>query len=369
MLNRALHKASLFFHNKFRENEAYIHELNYLFWECTRRCNLKCLHCGSDCSSDAKFRDMPFEDFLKAILPLKEKYKPDSITIAVTGGEPLLRTDLPQCGMILRENGFRWGIVTNGFVYNKDVHARLLSSGMGSVTLSIDGFEESHNWLRNNINSFDKALQALDLIASSDRLFYDIVTCVNSRNIDELPLLKDYFISKKVKAWRLFTIAPIGRAKNNSELQLDSLQTKRLMDFITFARMENLIDVKYSCEAFVGEYEKKVRDSFFFCRAGINIASVLIDGSISACPNIDRSFIQGNIYNDRFLDIWDNKFDSMRNRGWTKTGECLHCIDYVNCNGGAMHLWDEKQDCINYCINKKIKNHQQTPATTANIIQ
>ena len=357
MLNKAVKKASQYFHNKFRENETRLHELNYLFWECTRRCNLKCLHCGSDCNSDSKIMDMPFEDFLMAILPLKKKYKPDSITIALTGGEPLLRNDLPHCGMILREHGFRWGIVTNGFSYDKDVHLKLLSSGMGSITLSIDGLKESHNWLRNNVNSYDKAIHALDLIISSDRLFYDIVTCVNSRNIDELPKLKDFFISKKVKAWRLFTIAPIGRAINNTELQLDSLQIKRLMDFITQARLDNQIDIKFSCEAFVGDYEKKVRDSFFFCRAGINIASVLIDGSISACPNINRYFVQGNIYNDNFPDIWDNKFDSMRNRDWTKTGECLHCSDYENCNGGAMHLWNEKLDCIIDCINNKIKNN------------
>ena len=169
-----------------------------------------------------------------------------------------------------------------------------------------------------------------------------------------LLFLKDLFISKNVKAWRLFTIAPIGRAINNNDLQLDSFQLRQLMDFIYHARTDKRIDTKFSCESYVGDYEKKVRDSFFFCRAGINIASILIDGSISACPNINRHFVQGNIYNDRFLDIWDNKFDLMRNRTWTRTGVCLNCNDYKNCNGGAMHLWDEKQNYIIDCINKKL---------------
>jgi len=62
------------------------------------------LHCGSDCIADSKIIDMPFEDFLQAILPLKDLYKPDSITVVITGGEPLLRNDLPQCGRILREH-------------------------------------------------------------------------------------------------------------------------------------------------------------------------------------------------------------------------------------------------------------------------
>ena len=357
MINKSLQKLTHYFHNQFRKNEAHIHELSYLFWECTQRCNLNCLHCGSDCNFDSTNRDMPFADFLKAIHPLKNRYKQDSITVVLTGGEPLLRNDLSQCGKTLRENGFRWGIVTNGFAYDADTHARFLASGMGAITVSIDGLEETHNWLRGNRRSFSKAVQALDLITSSDRLFYDVVTCVNSRNIDELPELEDFLISKKVKAWRLFTIAPIGRASDNPDLQLNSNQIIRLMDFISLSRMDKQIDIKFSCEAYVGSYEKKVRDSFFFCRAGINIASILNDGSISACPNINRHFIQGNIYKDKFLDIWDNKFDVMRSRDWTKTGDCLECTDYKNCNGGAMHLWTEKQDCIMTCINKKIMNN------------
>ena len=346
-----------YIHNRFRDNEIQIHELNYLFWESTWRCNLKCLHCGSDCVSDSKIKDMPFEDFLNAILPLKDLYAPDTITVAITGGEPILRNDLAQCGKALRENGFRWGIVTNGFAYNSEIHAKLLSAGMGAVTLSLDGFEDTHNWLRENKKSFNNAVQALDLITSSNRLSYDVVTCVHSKNISELPELKKFLISRNVRVWRLFTIAPIGRATDNEELQLTNQQLKILMDFIAQSRLEKLIDIKFSCESYVGEYERKVRDSYFFCRAGINIASVLIDGSISACPNINRHFVQGNIYNDDFVDVWKNRFDVMRNRSWTKTGICSSCKKYKNCNGGAMHLWDENQDCIKTCVYDKIKDN------------
>ncbi len=349
-----LNRFAQFLHNSFRKNETQIHELSYLFWECTQRCNLRCLHCGSDCLSDSRIEDMPFEDFLQSILPLKRKYKSDSITVVITGGEPLLRKDLAQCGRRLRENGFRWGIVTNGYAYHAEVHSKLLSAGMGAITLSLDGFKESHNWLRSNENSFDHALLALDLITSSSRLFYDVVTCVNPRNINELTEFKDFLITKNVKTWRLFTIAPIGRAENNPAMQLTNIQLKQLMDFIAQSRSDKRMDIKFSCESFVGEYEKKVRDSYFFCRAGINIASILVDGSISACPNINRHFVQGNIYKDKFLDVWENKFGMMHDRTWTKTGICLDCKAYKNCDGGAMHLWNEKQDCIMTCIHYKM---------------
>ena len=57
----------------FRANETRIHELNYLFWECTTRCNLHCRHCGSDCTAPGSEKDMPLEDFLRAFdtLPLE----------------------------------------------------------------------------------------------------------------------------------------------------------------------------------------------------------------------------------------------------------------------------------------------------------
>jgi radical SAM enzyme (rSAM/lipoprotein system) len=353
-------KFSQFIFNQFRKNEARLHQLSYLFWECTHRCNLKCLHCGSDCSSGSKTKDLPFDDFLSAILPLKEAYKPDSITVVISGGEPLMRKDLPDCGRRLRRHGFLWGIVTNGYDYTPEMHGRLLGAGMSSITLSLDGLEGAHNWLRGNSMSFNRAVKALDLIASTKHLTYDVISCVNQKNIYELEKIKEFLIAHKARDWRLFTITPIGRAARNDDLRLSPEQLKYLLDFIVSSRAgSGSIRVTFSCEAWLGDYEKKVRDSYFFCRAGINIASVLIDGSISACPNIDRSFVQGNIYSDSFLDVWNKRFEIMRDRVWTKTGICKDCKDYRNCSGGPMHLWNEKKDNVLTCIHKQLQTVAQ----------
>ncbi|GHV89167.1 radical SAM/SPASM domain-containing protein [Spirochaetia bacterium] len=347
-------KFNQFIHRQFRKNETALHELNYLFWECTRRCNIKCLHCGSDCSAEAAAEDMPFDDFLRAILPLQKVSARNSITIAITGGEPLMRKDLARCGRALRENGFLWGIVTNGYAYTQEVHAKLLAAGMGAITVSLDGLEPTHNWLRGNSGSFVRAVNALKMIRSVPGLAYDVVTCVNPRNINELPALKEFLIAEQIKAWRLCTIAPIGRAAENGDLRLSPAEVKQLMDFIVDARKDTRMATQFSCESHTGQYEQKVRDSCFFCHAGVNIASVLQDGSISACPNINRHFVQGNIYQDNFLDVWENRFDVMRNRNWTKTGPCRECSDYKDCLGGAMHLWKENQDANQGCIRHRL---------------
>jgi radical SAM enzyme (rSAM/lipoprotein system) len=338
---------------KFKESETKLHLLNYLFWECTTRCNLNCLHCGSDCLKDSSFPDMPIKDFLLALDTIEKSS--ENLTVVLTGGEPLMRKDIEICGREIRKRGMRWSLVSNGHLYNKERHISLLNAGLGALTISMDGLEESHNWLRNSNNNFKKVENAISLAASSSRLNFDVVTCVNKRNINELPQIRDFLIQKGVSAWRLFTIVPIGRAKNNPDLFLSDTQFVELLNFISDFKNDKVIDVKFSCEGFVGKYEFKVRDSYFFCRAGINIGSILIDGSISACPNIDRTFSQGNIYRDDFYNIWQTKFESFRDRSWTKTGKCADCNEYKDCQGNGFHNWHGDKKNVLVCHNEQIE--------------
>ena len=344
------------FHNWFRRKETQLHELSYLFWECTQRCNLNCRHCGSDCVASSRHKDMPFDDFLNAIKPLESKYKRNSVLVVITGGEPLVRTDLADCGRQLWQHGFPWGIVSNGYAYNEARHKELMDAGMSSITISLDGLKATHDAFRKREGSFENALNAIDLIALERRLpVYDVVTCVSPMNLGELNNLKQLLIEHHVKAWRFFTIEPIGRAANDPDLQLNDQQFRQLMDFIVATRKEGKIDAKFSCEAYVGPYERKVRDWYYFCRAGITIGSVLVDGSISACPNIDRRFVQGNIYQDDFFDVWTNRFKPFRDRDWMKVGICKDCEVYKNCLGGAMHLHQEHPGDILHCHYQQLK--------------
>lgn len=344
-----------FFFRYFKKQEAAIHELNYLFWECTTRCNLHCLHCGSDCSQDSSHKDMPLEDFLRAIDSIKKPAR--NFTVVFTGGEPLLRKDIEQCGRELRKRNLRWSMVSNGHAYTQQRHISLLNAGLGALTISLDGLEASHNWMRNSNQSFAKVIQAIAIAASSSRLQFDVVTCVNQRNIDELLQIKDLLISLNVKAWRLFTIIPIGRAQTNPELSLTDNQFVSLMEFIKKQRTIKGFDIKFSCEGYVGKYESDVRDTNFFCRAGINIGSILIDGSISACPNIDRSFSQGNIYTHNFYDVWNTQFQAFRDRSWTKVGICKQCKEYKNCEGNGFHNWHGTKENVLVCHKQKIDNY------------
>ena len=347
-------KIGLSLYKQYKKNETKQHELKYLFWECTLRCNLNCLHCGSDCTVDNFVKDMPIEDFIRVIDKIKPTVNANKTMIVLTGGEPLVRKDIEKCGVELYNRGFPWGIVTNGYLLTEKRLNSLLNSGLRALTISLDGFEEEHDWFRGRRNSFNKAKEAILNAVKIENLEFDVVTCINQKSIHILHELKEELIKWGVKEWRLFTVFPIGRAKDNKLLQLNNKQFVELFEFIKNTRKEGKIKASYGCEGFLGNYELEVRDDFFFCRAGISVGSVLADGSISACPSLRDNFIQGNIYQDSFVEVWNNKFQNMRDRSWTKTGICKSCKQYDYCEGNGLHLRNEKTGELLFCHFDKI---------------
>jgi radical SAM enzyme (rSAM/lipoprotein system) len=292
---------------------------------------------------------MPLVDFLAVLDKVKGICNPNKTTLALTGGEPLLRKDLEQCGREFYKREFPWGMVTNGYAMTQSRFEDLVASSLASITVSLDGLEDSHNWLRGKTDSYTRTLHTIEFAVKTDRLAFDVVTCVNQRNFTELENIRDLLIRMGVKKWRLFNIFPKGRAKDNPLLDVTNDQFRNLMEFIKQTRREGKITPNYGCEGFLGSYEGEARDYLFFCRAGINVGSVLADGSISACPSLRGDYIQGNIYRDDFVDIWQNRFQVMRNRNWTKTGECETCNAYKWCLGNGLHLREEKTGKLLRC--------------------
>lgn len=332
------------------------HRLQQLFWECTLKCNLSCQHCGSDCKTSSVQPDMPLGDFLPVLDEIKQKASPENILIITTGGEPLVRQDIIDCGKAITERGFSWGMVSNGMLLDIEMARRLASAGLRTIAISLDGFEEDHNWMRGHSQSFQRAVTAIKALRGVNDegipLTWDVITCVNRRNIDGLDEFKNFLISIGVRQWRIFTVFPAGRATQNDDLILDNADTRRVMDFIARTRKEGDISLSYSCEGFLGEYEYEVRDYSYFCQAGVNVASILSDGSISGCLSIRSNYNQGNIYKDSFWDVWENRFAQYRDRKWLRKGQCKDCEMWRYCEGNGMHLRDDYGNLIHCNLSK-----------------
>lgn len=346
-------KLALELNRKVVDAQVKEHPLMQLFWECTLRCNMHCRHCGSDCKVSALQQDMPFADFEKVLKRVKETYDPHKIMIVISGGEPLMRDDIVEVGRRIYEMEFPWGMVSNGRRMTPKMIRKLLWAGMRSATISLDGLEEDHDWMRGTPGAFKTASEAIRILAAEPSIKFDVVTCVNQRNFPKLNELKEYLISLGLKSWRIFTVFPVGRAADDPELQISDGQYKELMDFIVATRAEGRIHVSYACEGFLGEYEGKVRDYMYTCQAGLSVASVRIDGGISACTSIRGHFDQGNIYKDDFIDVWENRFQQFRDRSWMREQEpCNDCKAWRYCRGNGMHLRDDAGRLIMCNLNR-----------------
>ena len=316
------------------------HPLKQLFWECTLRCDLKCRHCGSDCKMKSESNDMPKEDFLRVLDGIAAKMDPHKVFVIVSGGEPLMRHDIEECGRAIYKKGFPWGMVTNALHLTPQRWQGLLRAGIHSMAISLDGLEEDHNWMRGNEQSFKMVSQAIDMLVATEDFVFDIVTCVNRRNYTKLDEIKEFLISKGVKRWRLFTVFPVGRAALDPNMQLTNEAFRGVFNFIKKVRKEGRIRADYGCEGFLGNYEGEVRSRLFSCQAGVTVGSVMADGSIAACASIRADYNQGNIYEDDFMEVWENRYHPYRNHEWMKKDECANCKYFRYCLGNGMHLRD-----------------------------
>ncbi len=357
MLKEILKDGRYWLHIKDREWLRQTHPLTTLFWECTLNCNFFCEHCGS-CAGKNVFKDeLTEEEILKTLREIASRYNASHIMLAITGGEPLLRKDLPSIMKKAREMGFHWGLVTNGYLLDKDVVKELKEAGMETVTVSIDGIGKTHEDLRKMPGSYERAINGIKLLAEENFVKHlQITTTISKKNIQELDEMYKEFSKLPLDSWRVMNVDPIGRAEDNKDLLLDDDEFKILLDFIKQKRKEKGLTVTYGCAGYLGEYEGEVRNHFFYCLTGITIGSILHNGDIFVCPNVPRSkeLIQGNIRKDSFVDIWENRFKVFRDKDRTKCDKCSKCEYWEECLGNGYHIWDQELREPKFCHMEKL---------------
>ena len=333
--------------------EGDLHQLRYLFWETTRRCNLRCRHCGSDCGRDDDQLGLPAERVMAVMRSVASRYDSSQIMVVATGGEPLLRRDLLSLLADIHGLGFQLGMVSNGVLLDERVAAGLARAGLGSVVVSLDGPEPCHDWLRDREGSFRRACRALRALVAAEIPVVEAITCVTPRSLDRLEETYAIVRDLGVSHWRIFNIFPAGRAVGDRELLLSERAIAELVAQVAKLRRRGERDglvVNLSEEGFLGwQWEGQVRDAPYFCRAGINIAGLMADGSIAACPNLAPWMAQGHIDDDDFTKVWEERYHLFRDRSWTREGECGDCDQWKTCRGSSLHLWDSERKAPHWC--------------------
>ena len=126
---------------------------------------------------------------------------------------------------------------------------------------------------------------------------------------------------------------------------LSSEQMKYLISYIQEKRydLNCHMEVTYGCSHYLGvKKERMVRDHYFLCGAGILTASVRCNGDICACLDIPdiKELVQGNINNDDFMDVWNERFQIFRSDRTKDSSKCLECSERYICGGDSTHTWD-----------------------------
>lgn len=347
---------------EYREHLIVHPKLTYLFFELTDACNLSCLHCGSSACPQNKTY-LPKKDIVKVLRSVVAKYDPGEIMVCLTGGEPLLHPDFFEIVAYAKSLGFSCGITSNATLISEEVAQKLMLSGVDSVTISVDGLEQSHDWFRNVKGSFAKAITGVKNImaATKGRISTQITTVVHKKNIQELDRIYDLVASLGVDSWRVINLEPIGRALERNDLLLDAFECRFLLDYIRGKRFDPAvkIDVTYGCSHYTAQYERAVRDTYFLCGSGIYVGSVLCNGDIYSCLDIERrpELIQGNINLDDFVDVWENRFMEFRIDRSKLSNKCQKCEDRQFCKGDSAHTWDYKLQEPLLCI-KELLNQE-----------
>lgn len=324
--------------------------LRNLFLELTVRCNERCLHCGSSCG-DVKADEMTTQQYHTILKQISEDFDVNTFTLCITGGEPLLRTDFFDIMSDANDMGYLWGMTSNGILITPEVAKDLKRCGMKTISISIDGTQETHDAFRRTPGGWQKAMDGVEnLIKTGGFKHIQVTTVVTHENIGQLDELYKIFSEMDIDSWRVINIDPIGRAKQYPHLLMTDEDFVRMFEFIRNKRMAGE-PVTYGCEHYLGlEYEREVRDWYFHCVAGKEIASIMSNGDITACLDIERrpEFIMGNIFKDRFKDVWENGFQIFR-KGLS-CGKCESCSEMEFCKGGAYHTWNFDENRPNICF-------------------
>jgi len=160
----------------------------YCCWVINYRCMFRCKMCHIwSVDYDPKLATS-MEEKKRFVRSLRNLVEP-GFEFHLSGGEPLMEEGIFELIRFISDEGYKTNLVTNGFLVNKNIAKKILESGLGTLTFSLDGVcATTHDLLRGVAGSYEKIMQAIECLDSFDnrKLKIAILTTIMEPNIDEL---------------------------------------------------------------------------------------------------------------------------------------------------------------------------------------
>lgn len=289
-------------------------------WNCTKTCNLKCMHCYA--GSDARRYDELSTDEAKAMIDDLAAF--GSPVLLFSGGEPCMRSDLVELMSYAKSAGMRVVLSTNGTLITPELAESYAEIGLSYVGVSLDGGEETHDRFRGIEGSFARAMEGLGN-AQKAGIKVGLRMTVNKLNYAEVDDVFDIMRERSINRACFYHLVYTGRGSSMMDMDLTHEQTRavvrRIMDrtrewFDDGGRPEILTVDNHADAVFIylelmKEDPERAEEVMKLLQwnqgnsSGNGIGCISWDGEVHA-DQFWRHFSFGNVKERPFSEIWSD---------------------------------------------------------------
>jgi radical SAM protein with 4Fe4S-binding SPASM domain len=305
-------------------------------WNLTRRCNLECVHCyisaGPEESAASELTAEEFRRIAREILDLN----PSPLFI-LSGGEPLLRDDLPELARFAARGGATVVVGTNGTLLTEDRITRLEDAGVTGFAVSVDSLEpKRHDSFRHGDGSLAATTAALERLRRH-RLDFIIQTTVTKKTRNELTPVVRWAAEQGAVCFNAYFLVATGRGARLSDLTPD--QYENALAELVALHQEYLgrMMLRAKCAPhFMRHVHQQAPDSPILnyrtrCPCGTQYCRITPDGKLTPCPYLPAS--AGDLRRQAFADVWWGSELFQALRAGTLGGKCGRCEYRELCGG------------------------------------
>ena len=323
-----------------------------IVWNCTRQCNLRCLHCYASANGSRNHDEMDTEAGKVFIQDLADFGVP---VILFSGGEPLLRKDLFELAALARTRGIRVALSTNGTLIDQGAARMIKELGFAEAGISLDGVGENNDFFRGHKGAFDAALQGIrNCIAEGVRVSLRLT--ITSFNYQEIPAIFRLVESEGIDRVCFYHLAYAGRGDNLRQNDITHAQTRMVvdqicqqtLDFYRRGLKKEILTVGNHADGVYVYLRTKNQDParasqilHLLRRNGGNNSGIKI-GAVDDLGNVHPDqfwwhYTLGNVRQRKFGEIWMDTSEpllrGLKERKSLLKGRCSKCQYLDVCNG------------------------------------
>jgi Fe-coproporphyrin III synthase len=197
-------------------------------WNVTRACNLKCVHCYAHATDATSSDELSHAQGRRLIDDLAQFGVP---VLLFSGGEPLVRKDLPELAAYAVEKGMRAVISTNGTLIDRATAQVLKNIGLSYVGISLDGLKPVNDRFRGVAGAYDKAIAAIRHCQDAG-IKVGLRFTISKRNVQEIPGIFDLLEEMEIPRVCFYHLVYAGRGSALLQDDLSHAETRAAVDLI-----------------------------------------------------------------------------------------------------------------------------------------